>query len=358
MYLSTAPYLSFAGAHLPRLKVPVPLHLLVGRGSPSHLPLARPPRGLDAARAGRRELVHQGGAAQRRASTTICSSSSASSGSAARSPAPASDRREELHVTSTFRNLPGPFPRWLRDSPLTQDIVIGNMEYVLGHGAAGARALRINRSPWPSTSTASTIATPDALVSPRLRTGRRRGEPAALGLAVSAEPEQSGRRAADLGGARGPRDHRPVRDDAGGLSVKGASGGSWGMDVMVAPERQRQGLGEVLFRTWDRHVGASLGLGLSDSSHRLFRKLRWPEVGPGPVPGQAADAPRVRHPDVAGAGQPPRLGGDAADRAVHRAHAAAERRSAADPPLRRAFTRSGSGWRRSSTSRSAATPRT
>jgi hypothetical protein len=57
---------------------------------------------------------------------------------------------------------------------------------------------------------------------------------------------------------------------------------SWGMDVMVAPERQRQGIGEILFRTWDRHVQASLGLGLSDSSHRLFRKLRWPE--PGPVP--------------------------------------------------------------------------
>ena len=35
------------------------------------------------------------------------------------------------------------------------------------------------------------------------------------------------------------------------------------MDVMVAPERQRQGLGEVLFGTWDRHVGAALGLGLS-----------------------------------------------------------------------------------------------
>jgi len=38
----------------------------------------------------------------------------------------------------------------------------------------------------------------------------------------------------------------------------------------------------VLFRTWDRDVGASLGLGLSDSSHRLFRKLQWPE--PGQVP--------------------------------------------------------------------------
>ena len=31
MYLSTAPYLSFAGAHLPRLKMPVPLHLIAGR---------------------------------------------------------------------------------------------------------------------------------------------------------------------------------------------------------------------------------------------------------------------------------------------------------------------------------------
>jgi hypothetical protein len=57
---------------------------------------------------------------------------------------------------------------------------------------------------------------------------------------------------------------------------------SWGMDVMVAPERQRQGVGEVLFRTWDRSVGASLGLGLSESSHRLFKKLRWPEAGPVP----------------------------------------------------------------------------
>jgi hypothetical protein len=67
------------------------------------------------------------------------------------------------------------------------------------------------------------------------------------------------------------------------LSVKGQDVvGAWGMDVMVAPERQRQGLGELLFSTWDRHVGASLGLGLSPSSHRLFQKLRWPEVGPVP----------------------------------------------------------------------------
>jgi hypothetical protein len=51
---------------------------------------------------------------------------------------------------------------------------------------------------------------------------------------------------------------------------------------MVAPERQRQGLGEVLFGTWNTHVGASLGLGLSEASRRLFEKLRWPNVGPVP----------------------------------------------------------------------------
>ena len=70
----------------------------------------------------------------------------------------------------------------------------------------------------------------------------------------------------------------PVRVSLGGREVQG----SWGMDVMVAPERQRQGLGEVLFRTWDRNVGASLGLGLSASSYKLFQKLRWPDVGPVP----------------------------------------------------------------------------
>lgn len=70
----------------------------------------------------------------------------------------------------------------------------------------------------------------------------------------------------------------PVR-----LTVKGQEiDAAWGMDVMVAPERQRQGLGEVLFRTWDREVGASLGLGLSESSYRLFQKMRWPDLGPVP----------------------------------------------------------------------------
>jgi GNAT superfamily N-acetyltransferase len=70
----------------------------------------------------------------------------------------------------------------------------------------------------------------------------------------------------------------PVRLRVNGQEIDA----SWGMDVMVAPERQRQGLGEILFNTWDRHTGASLGMGLSIGSHKLFRKLKWPDVGPVP----------------------------------------------------------------------------
>lgn len=70
----------------------------------------------------------------------------------------------------------------------------------------------------------------------------------------------------------------PVRVAVNGKEVDAA----WGMDVMVAPERQRQGLGDQLFRVWDRSVGASLGLGLSDSSYRLFQKMHWPDIGPVP----------------------------------------------------------------------------
>jgi hypothetical protein len=45
--------------------------------------------------------------------------------------------REELHVTATVRKMPSRVARWLRDSSLTQDALISNMEYVLaGNGSA------------------------------------------------------------------------------------------------------------------------------------------------------------------------------------------------------------------------------
>ena len=39
--------------------------------------------------------------------------------------------REHLQVIGTVRRLPPTISRWLRDSRLTQDLVLGNVEYVL-----------------------------------------------------------------------------------------------------------------------------------------------------------------------------------------------------------------------------------
>ena len=84
--------------------------------------------------------------------------------------------------------------------------------------------------------------------------------------------------ARDAGKVVGQYATMPVRLKVGSENIDA----SWGMDVMIAPERQRQGLGELLFRTWDQHTGASLGMGLSVGSHKLFQKLQWPDVGPVP----------------------------------------------------------------------------
>ena len=64
----------------------------------------------------------------------------------------------------------------------------------------------------------------------------------------------------------------PVRISLKGLEVEGA----WGTDAMVAPERERQGLGEALLRAWDRHSGAVLTLGASVESRQLTERLHWP----------------------------------------------------------------------------------
>jgi 2-polyprenyl-3-methyl-5-hydroxy-6-metoxy-1,4-benzoquinol methylase len=134
MYLSTAPYLSFAGAHLPRLKVPIPLHLLLGRwvsfrvfrGLARHAAwtLREPADQNSFIKLARKNGVKHDDLLElvrvrrlraqiARAGFTIV--------------------REHLHLTGTFRRLPAPLPTWLRDSALTQDVVIGNMEYVLRH---------------------------------------------------------------------------------------------------------------------------------------------------------------------------------------------------------------------------------
>lgn len=132
VYLSTSPYLSFAGAHLPRLKVPIPLHLIFGRrvAFATFRVLARhavwslrePANENSFIKAARRgEIKHDDLLEKvrvRRLRNLI---------------AEAGLRivREELHVTATVRKMPAPLARWIRNSTLTQDTFISNMEYVL-----------------------------------------------------------------------------------------------------------------------------------------------------------------------------------------------------------------------------------
>jgi SAM-dependent methyltransferase len=135
LFLSTAPYLSFAGAHLPRLKVQVPLHLIIGRRAAfgtfrflaRHAPwtLKEPAHENSFIRAARRgEIKHDDLLEKVRVSRLR------------RQIVDAGLRivREELHVTATVRRLPAAVGRWLRDSALTQDALISNMEYVLARG--------------------------------------------------------------------------------------------------------------------------------------------------------------------------------------------------------------------------------
>ena len=138
VYLSTAPYLSFAGAHLPRLKVPVPLHLITGRtiAFATFRFLARfAPWTL-------KEPAHENSfikAAQRGEVKHDDLLEKVTVVSLRRQIADAGLRivREELHVTGTVRRLPVVLGRRLRDWPLTQDVLISNMEYVLARGRAG-----------------------------------------------------------------------------------------------------------------------------------------------------------------------------------------------------------------------------
>src|SRR5690606_5242768 len=44
--------------------------------------------------------------------------------------------REELHATGTVRRMPRALGRWLSGSPLTRDVLISNMEYVLAKAGA------------------------------------------------------------------------------------------------------------------------------------------------------------------------------------------------------------------------------
>jgi SAM-dependent methyltransferase len=132
VYLSTSPYLSFAGAHLPRLKIPAPLHLLIGRRAAfaTFRLLARrapwllkePVNENSFIQAARRGIVKHDDLLEK---VRVARLRAQIAGAGLRIV------REELYMTGTVRKLPGPLARWIRGNPLVQDVFISNMEYVL-----------------------------------------------------------------------------------------------------------------------------------------------------------------------------------------------------------------------------------
>ena len=132
MYLSTAPYLSFAGAHLPRLKVPLPLHLLVGRrlSFATFRFLARHAEWTLREKADQNSFIKIARANGRKHDDLLeLVRIERLRAQVARAGFRIVD--EDLYVTGTFRRLPSRLARWLRDSRLTQDIVIGHVQYLL-----------------------------------------------------------------------------------------------------------------------------------------------------------------------------------------------------------------------------------
>ena len=191
------------------------------------------------------------------------------------------------------------------------------MEYVLGEGGIVQWQTSIDTDRMTGAPSTRCTAVCSATMPPRRAACGGNGSIAATRTTPGSEPEIWIAREGPA--IVGQYATMPVQLSLGGREVQG----SWGMDVMVAPERQRQGLGEVLFRTWDRNVGASLGLGLSDSSYRLFQKLRWPDVGPVPCFVKPLTRRALRRPNWPVARQPARLGADAAGREDRRAHPSA-----------------------------------
>jgi SAM-dependent methyltransferase len=133
LYLSTAPYLSRSGSHLPLVKLGIPLHLLLGRRLAFALSrwLARHARWaliqpkeentfIVLAEQGR---IKHDDLLQR---VTVRSLADWIAASGFRL------LREERYVTGFFRRfVPGPLRRWMERTPGAQDVMIGHIQCVL-----------------------------------------------------------------------------------------------------------------------------------------------------------------------------------------------------------------------------------
>jgi ubiquinone/menaquinone biosynthesis C-methylase UbiE len=133
LYLSTAPHLSLAGAHLPRLRVPVPIHLLVGRRRAfrAFCWLARrAPWTLKEPKEANTfiALAEEG----KQKEDDLLQSVTLARLSAWLREAGFHVRREERYVTGFFRRvLPGPLLRLLERTRFAQDVMVGHVQCVL-----------------------------------------------------------------------------------------------------------------------------------------------------------------------------------------------------------------------------------
>jgi SAM-dependent methyltransferase len=138
MYLSTSPYLSFAGAHLPRLKIPVPLHLLFGRriAFATFVFLARHATWMLKEPANENSFIKlaRKGEIKHDDLLELVTVSRLRAQIAA---AGLKIVREELHVTATIRRLPEFVATALKHDGLVRDIFISNLEYVLARAGSG-----------------------------------------------------------------------------------------------------------------------------------------------------------------------------------------------------------------------------
>jgi SAM-dependent methyltransferase len=133
LYLSTAPYLSLSGAHLPRLLAPVPLHLVVGRRRAfrAFCWLAR--RAPWALRE-KKEANTFVALAERGLTKEDDLLQSVTLERLRRwvRHAGFSLLREDRHVTGFFRcALPGPLRRLLEKTPWARDVMVGHVQCVL-----------------------------------------------------------------------------------------------------------------------------------------------------------------------------------------------------------------------------------
>ena len=139
VYLSTAPFLSFAGAHLPRLKVQLPLHLMFGRrvafatftwlARHAAWTLKEPAHENSFIQLARKGQIKHDDLLEKVTVTRLRGQIAA---------AGLRIVREELHVTGTVRRLPPFLGHAIGGSELTRDIFISNMEYVLAPAGSGA----------------------------------------------------------------------------------------------------------------------------------------------------------------------------------------------------------------------------